>query len=341
MRSRFELPETLLNLVLSAFLSIASLPAIAQTQVGGNISLQGLPGRTYAAYMPKSFGSNRNLPIVVSFHPLNSLEWNASSWCKRMRKFAEEAQVIVLCPDGGNSIRVDDPAEISYANELLESFSKKYNLQSSPVYVHGYSLGTRTALRFAIRYPRKVSGIMLMSSVVDFKDADLGLYNLSGIPVYMVQGKEENVQQKLLEFRRQLHQNGAFAEVNLVSGYGHELGEEVFNTALLDSWQWVSHFQSNDEYKIEPVTQMVKPVSAMDLRVLPHPALKGHAVLIADGDLSTRIIRVNVFNANGEQVEEIENIQRIVDIGRLPSGVYIVVCELQGEQSLAKKVFIK
>ncbi len=313
------------------------VPGRAQRLISGDISLKGYPRKSYAIYLPKNH-LQRKSQVVLSFHPLNSLAWNAESWCKRLVPWAESQGLILICPDGGSTGQVDDPIDLQFASSLADTLHKIHGLFPGQMILHGYSWGARAALKYATLFPGQVSGLVLLSYIADGNESRLRLERLRGKPIYFAQGERDNNVPKVLGFQRALQELDCYTGYDVISNSGHEFSSAQINLSLTQSWNWVMEHPALREPVL--VLPVVSTTNHLDVSVKPHPIQTGKAIMIARGDLIHSIRRVTIYNSRGETVQRFSGYQHAMEINALKPGVYVVTCEVEGFGWLVRKVLV-
>ena len=79
------------------------------------------PFKKYHIYVPASYNSSNPSKLMVGFHPFNTSRWNGKSWRDSLISFAENKDLLLICPDGGADGRIDDQVDYDCTTELIDS----------------------------------------------------------------------------------------------------------------------------------------------------------------------------------------------------------------------------
>ncbi len=118
--------------------------------------------RTYYIYTPKSYKSDRPMPMVLVFHGDNGTGHSIAD-VTQFNKLAEQKGFIAVYPDGikqrwtlrGNpSGRVND---VAFTDALITHIKQIRNIDSSKVYASGFSRGAILTQALACQLPDKIA----------------------------------------------------------------------------------------------------------------------------------------------------------------------------------------
>ena len=93
---------------------ILSLAAFGQKRIDSTLAFQDNEAKKYSLFIPSDFDPFTPTKAVVALHPFNPEKWDAASWCDELMVFAEENSVILICPDGDEDGRIDDPIDTAF-----------------------------------------------------------------------------------------------------------------------------------------------------------------------------------------------------------------------------------
>lgn len=155
--------------------------AITVLFMGLGLSLVLLPMNTHAEKLPLMHSWNYPFPThqielndslninyidegqghhtLVFVHGLGS---NLKAWQKNIEELRKSYRCIALdLPNYGQSSQGDYPFGMSYFAEVLEDFIDKLNIEKFVLV--GHSMGGQTAIHFALKYPERLSHLILMA----------------------------------------------------------------------------------------------------------------------------------------------------------------------------------
>jgi len=76
------------------------LSSFGQQRIDSSFSFQTDSAKKYSLYIPSSYNASVPNKLMVGLHPLNTMRWNAISWCNTLINFAETNDLIMMCPVG-------------------------------------------------------------------------------------------------------------------------------------------------------------------------------------------------------------------------------------------------
>lgn len=122
-------------------------------------------------------------PVLLLIHGTGG---NAASWTYQLRGLRNVARpVAVDLPGHGMSGRIASPSVPAYAAAVAETIAR---LAPGRFFVAGHSLGGAVALELALRYPKRVRGLILIATGAHFP-ALAATPSLFLLPVAMAPGK--------------------------------------------------------------------------------------------------------------------------------------------------------
>jgi len=123
--------------------------AKAQTTVNGTI-LSGGVSRSYILYVPAVYTSSQPAPLVFNFHGYGSNN-SQQNFYADFKPIADTANFILVLPQGltsggyagwNNFGAVSSAAaDINFVSDLIDTLSKRYNINSNRIYSTGFSNG--------------------------------------------------------------------------------------------------------------------------------------------------------------------------------------------------------
>ena len=118
--------------------------------------------RTYYAYMPKSAGSDRKMPVVLAFHGYGG-SGHSMAEVSHFNELAEKQKFIAVYPDGidhdwflkGNSKNNLD--DVLFTQALLNRLQQTAKIDTQRIYATGFSKGAILTQVLACRLPHKIA----------------------------------------------------------------------------------------------------------------------------------------------------------------------------------------
>ncbi len=160
-------PVALLCLALLMAFFPASIFADTTSSDLQNIFLVGTPA---AVYLPAKITPGQPVQLLIALHGLGG---NGPTFCKGLLAYARANNLAVLAPtfsynpDWHNPqvIAEEDTNLTALVNRMAGDFEKNYGLKLSSRYLlYGFSRGAQLAHRFALLYPEKTLGAVVLSA---------------------------------------------------------------------------------------------------------------------------------------------------------------------------------
>ena len=166
--------------------------AIGQEQINDSMPFQSDPDKKYSLFIPSAYDEDNSIPAFLALHPLNTNRWNAETWCEELSDFAEENGVILVCPDGGEDGKIDDPIDTAFTSFLLDSAFIWYNIDETKLYATGFSWGGKTTYTYGLNHIEKFAGLLPIGAAISVGEIDGIADQAEGVPVYIVHGSLDN-----------------------------------------------------------------------------------------------------------------------------------------------------
>jgi polyhydroxybutyrate depolymerase len=130
--------------------------------------------REYLLHVPASYDGNDSVPLIIALHNAYGNAAGFESMTDLSIKSDSEG-FIVAYPNGTGNPRMwnagnccgaamtDSINDVGFISLLIDTLSKKYNIDASRIYATGFSNGSVLAYRLAAELSDKISGIACMS----------------------------------------------------------------------------------------------------------------------------------------------------------------------------------
>ncbi|WP_419902594.1 alpha/beta hydrolase family esterase [Kiloniella sp.] len=181
---------SLLGMVTLPLLLQGTAGAASQCRENGRCELE---GRTYQVKTPVNWDGESLLPVLIHFHGWGRTGRNVLN-NPRVTSATENNGFLLVAPDGlgkswdfwGNSSR-DTPFVLS----VMKDLPQKWPIDSSQIYVSGFSYGGAMAWRLACESGEQLAGILPIAGTLWQQDS----INCKGGPVNVTQvhGLKDNV----------------------------------------------------------------------------------------------------------------------------------------------------
>jgi polyhydroxybutyrate depolymerase len=135
--------------------------------------------RTYHVHLPSSYDGSSQLPIVVAIHPFYGSAGNYEAMTGFSNK-ADMENFIVVYPNGTGSpaswnaggcchpATTDHIDDVGFISVLLDTLTKRYNIDPTRIYAAGFSNGSMLAYRLASELSGKIAAIAAGSGQMTF-----------------------------------------------------------------------------------------------------------------------------------------------------------------------------
>lgn len=203
--------------------------------------------RPLSCYVPLNYDSTQQYHLMICLHGagdnsvnlrnalVNSLNWPGIF-----------SNTIFICPDGGSDRARDFYAPAGDEGMIDSSISyavQHYNIDTSEIILHGFSLGGRSALKYGLDHPAKFKALLLntpalqgMFDIDNVPGASLGFDypKASLVPMYITVGAADQTYAPLVNMLvGRLKKNDGILDFTEVAGLGHTIpGGAVTNNAL-------------------------------------------------------------------------------------------------------------
>jgi predicted esterase len=193
-------------LLLSPFILFAIGAKAQQTgSFNASITFNGA-NRTLSNYVPADYNASQSYKLVVSLHGMGD---NATNYRNALLSNIGTSNAfpntILICPDGGSDANRDfyTPAgDEQIIQEAINYARTNYNIDTTEIYLQGFSLGANSALKFGLDNSAQFKGLMLHTPAVQgVKQADNGTSftynyaNANNIPMYITLGSNDPLYQ--------------------------------------------------------------------------------------------------------------------------------------------------
>ena len=220
---------------------LASFLSFGQTRIDGNFPFDTDPEKKYSFYIPSGYDVSTPNKVMLALHPFNTARWDSESWCDTLINFAEANQLILICPDGGEDGRIDDPIDTAFTSALIDSMETWYNLDFDKFYGIGFSWGARGLYTYGLSHPGLIKGYIPVGAAINgTTEVNEALQsNSADLPFYIIHGSLDAPAVRFFPVRDSLISKGAFVETNFLDGVGHTIDFPDRNEALTVAFNWI------------------------------------------------------------------------------------------------------
>ena len=220
-------------------LTALSFTAIAQEQINGSLPFQSDPSKDYSIFIPSGYEEGQEIAAFLALHPLNPVNWDGRRWCEEIADFAEENNVILICPDGGADGAIDDAIDTAFTTVMIDSAMTWYSIAPDSLYAMGFSWGGKTTYTYGLNHVNKFAGFMPIGAATSINDIN-GIADQSfEKPFYIIHGGNDNPNTRFYPMIERLESEGAVVESNLMPGVGHTIWFPNQVQILTDGYDWL------------------------------------------------------------------------------------------------------
>lgn len=204
--------------------------------------------RKLSVYVPTTYNAATSYRLMICLHGLgdnsidyrnaliNSLKWNTNF-----------TNTIFVCPDGGSDRNKDfymPAGDEGIVQEAINYAKANYNIDASNIILQGFSLGGRSAFKYASTHPTDFKGLLLntpaFQGVKDaIKPAPAGGLDYSAakqLPVYITHGDQDIIYTSPIDsFYKNLVLNDYKTKLVRITGMAHNI-PGFTNTPGLDTY---------------------------------------------------------------------------------------------------------
>lgn len=193
--------------------------------------------RTLSCYVPENYDSTQSYELMICLHGLgdNSINYR-NALITSLNWPALFPNTIFICPDGGSDANKDFYAPVGDQEIITASMAyakDHFSIDTSAIYLQGFSLGGRSALKFGLESPQLFKGLLLntpaLQGLLDeqnnpFASLMYNYTNAAQLPMFITVGETDyTYQYQVGALVSTLKKNNAPIRFELVSGLGHSI----------------------------------------------------------------------------------------------------------------------
>lgn len=308
------------------FLLVISNIITSQTSIDGNFAFQTDSAKKYSLYIPSSYDASEPQTLMLGLHPLNVNRWDAQSWRDTLIIFAEENNLLLVCPDGGIDGKVDSPIDTAFTTALLDSISNWYNINQDEKYIMGFSWGAKTSYTYGLRRTNAFKGFLIIGAAVTLSEINGINQNANGESFYLVHGNQDNVNVRFTPLLNSLEDNHACTNSLLMNNVGHTIDFPNRNQIIGEAFQWLK----NEECSI---TSSTEDLDKSDLKIYPNPSNGDFRIENIDLGKATILI----YDLMGQQVS-FTQVNNNIRINSDYSGILYLIVDQENKSEMFKVV---
>lgn len=305
-----------------AFIFLVSSMGIAQQSVDKSIQFPpGMGFRNYHIYIPSGYDINTPHKLMVGFHPFNTNRWDGRSWRDSLITFAENADLLLICPDGGSDGRIDGQDDYEFIKAMIDSMHSWYNIDVESRFGIGFSVGGKAVYEFGLNHRSTFKGLIPIGAAMNgTSTVDDVLYKAKCQNYYIIHGSQDAPTQRYYPIKDSLEANEANVDVTLMGSVGHTFDFPNRNQILLQGFRYIDTVSCNYSGIIE------KKVND-EINVYPTILDRGQPIFVNHLGLTDNM-EISIYNMNGSkmtlEMKPNSNTQMEIQSESLSSGLYIL-----------------
>ncbi len=327
----------------------------AQTRVDSSFAFQIDPAKKFALYVPSGYQDGIENKAILALHPLHAVWGNSKTWCDILTAFAEENNLLMICPDGGADARIDDPIDVAFTTALLDSLRAWHTVDEDKTFILGFSWGARAAYTYGLANPDVFAGSITIGAFIN-GTAQVGpglLANAANKPFYIMHGDSDalvNLQTGFFPIRDALQDAGAFVNSLILENVDHTINFPNRDQLLSDAFSWVDSISTAvAQLDVEDVPTLTNLPGTLGLNY-PNPFRQ--STRIAYSVRQPGLVQILAYNVVGQLVRTIIDEKKTVgeyvvdwngadDGGNgLPAGAYFYTLTIDDSPPVARSLIL-
>jgi predicted peptidase len=226
----------ILGLIIFSFFFCAPIAGSAETVQ------KETQGFVYYLFLPSGYNSSRTWPLIITLHPSTG---RGNMMVDFLSEQAEKKGYIVAGPNSANS-NYWDFSEGTDIFRMIEEIKKNYSIDSSRIFLTGFSSGAIMTYYLGLTYPEKFRAIApfggYLKKLESRGDISLSRRENKHIPVFILHGANDNVVsiKEALYAEERLKEFGYKVRLWQIGGLNHEYSADA--SRLMVNW-----FEKNKE----------------------------------------------------------------------------------------------
>ena len=334
------------------WLSIGS--AHAQARIDSAFAFQTDPAKEFAVYVPSGYSASVANKAMLAYHPWHPTWGNSKTWCDILTDFAEENNLLLVCPDGGNDGRVDDAIDKAFTTALLDSLATWYSIDPDKVFAMGFSWGARATYKYGLANPEKFAGFLTIGAFINgTAQVATVLANAVNKPFYIMHGDRDatvDLATGFFPIRDALIDAGAIVNSLILQGVGHTINFPDRNQRLTDAFRWLDSTSTSLSVGVEDTDLPLMHQPGILRPNYPNPFR--HSTVITYAIRQPSRVQIQVYNVVGQLVRTMVDKRKMpgeyslpwdgVDgQGKaLPGGVYFYILTVDQGPSIARPMIL-
>ena len=313
--------------LLSLFSILLSLSfcASAQKSIDTSFNFQSDPAKKLSIYIPSSYVSGTDNPLMLGLHPWNTSRWNAKSWRDTLTTFAEQNGLILICPDGGTDGKVTDPIDVAFTSAMLDSIQNWYSIDSRRKYCMGFSWGGKMTYTYGLQNIKEFCGLIPIGAAVNIREVGYMKDSIKGKPVYIIHGANDVPNSRFTPLKSAMVDGGGIVNSLLMTGVGHTIDFPNRNAILKTAFEWTDSVCTYVKPNPQDTSSSINGIQNIksELKIFPNPVSPSSALVIQHP--YSKYSSISVHSLDGKLMYEIEvNSENTNLISPVKRGLYLL-----------------
>ncbi len=187
-------------------------------------------------YVPTAYNATLKYKLIIGLHGLGDTPQNMRNYMVQVAAYAGTTgyNAIIVCPYGGGGVNSDQTdfwtvCDTSIITRCMTDAMSAYNIDPDDIYLNGFSIGGRAALRYGLLNYKRFRGLELWTPAIQSLNEANNLtsfnyvwQNGQHIPITISVGSTDGYLPILCPAYQHLSDAGALVNFQIYYGMGHE-----------------------------------------------------------------------------------------------------------------------
>jgi poly(3-hydroxybutyrate) depolymerase len=279
-------------------------------------------------YVPTTYNSSSQYKLVVGLHGCGG---TGSGFRDEIKFLSDSINSIVVCPYGlsANSGFMGG-SEIQFIIASINSTKTTYNIDTSQIYLTGFSCNGYTTANMGLQKMFNFRGIIPFNPALLSTDFTDGSFSYTkNVPTCLCAGTADPGYSLDLRLRDSLVAHNAPMLFNSMPGIGHTTSFPTFKQEMMQCFHYFQTLTGIIE---------IKDLSSLRINIYPNPT-SGKFTVTSSGKIST----IEIYNMLGVQIYTLSNLSqetsKEIDLSNFPKGIYFAKI-YDGNKNHTEKIVI-
>jgi|GEM_PF-2253964 len=225
--------------LITIYFLFGSVTLLAQTKIDASFTFQSTT-KNYSLLVPASYTPSKRTKVMVGMHPYNTSRWDAKSWRDTLAVFANTNNLLLVCPDGGANGSIIDNIDTAFTTALIDSVFNWYNVDSSQIYITGFSYGGKATYLYGLEHPEIFAGFMPIGAATSLIDLPQRRRNNAVCkPVAIIHGGNDSPNSRFYPMKDTLKNYTNYVWDTLMPSVGHTIDFANRNQILTMAFNYI------------------------------------------------------------------------------------------------------